>query len=150
MKYWIIDGDEDTRYESADEVCEYVFDPDNYDDDDAVDEWINDCYYDQKVTINGETYYPATIVKELDSYNYRELAREWAQERSESDTEYYYSDIDNMEDGDKEYFNNYTVECIEEEELDVSEEEVNEGFDALVNVSVAVTSDKPVNIQVIA
>ena len=152
MKYWIIDGDESNRYEDVDDICNYLFDVDNYDDDDAVDEWINECYYDQRCNIGGETFYPADIVKELDNYTYRELAREWAESQSENDTDYYYSEIENMDPGDEQWINSFKVECFDDEEtLDTPEEEVIEGFNAIIGMtySVRTVSDAPTTVQVI-
>lgn len=151
MKYWIVDGDEDNRYEDVDELCDFLFDTDHYDDDDAVRDWINEQYESQECTIDGETFYPADIVEALDRYKYQQLASDWAEERSEEDKERFHDDIDNMENGDWEYYNDYKVECFDEEEVAPPEPETIQQFNDLIKAecTISTVSNNPTSIQFI-
>ena len=145
--YYIIDGDEDNRY-TFEELCNYIFDSDNYDNDDDLDEWINEIYYDQKCEIGGSTFYPADIVKELDDYTYRELREEWAEQQAENDRDYYAGDIENLEPGESEWILNWKVECRSEEE---EEEEDDDVFNEIISVAYTVktVSNAPTPVQII-
>lgn len=135
---WIIDDEEE--FDDIDDVIDYVFDKqwyiDNYDSSD-VDEWINECYYDQKIEVGGTTIYPADAIKECEPYLYDDLVSDWADGRSESDADYYYSEIENMSDGDFEWYNGFKVKFVEQqdvEEEDENEDEVNE-FNAVLGAT---------------
>ena len=45
MGYWTIDTG--VTFDDIDELCDYLFDPDNYEDDDAVREYIDDWDHDE-------------------------------------------------------------------------------------------------------
>lgn len=149
--YYIVDNDEDLKFTDVDSLCEYIFDPDNYDDDDALDEWIDEMYYDQKVEIGGETFYPSAIVRELSWSTYHDLKIDWAQQRSEDDTEYYYDEIENMDPDEEGWFGNYKVKCYNDDEEDEDEDVVAEVFNEIVrvNYTARTISDSPVSVQVI-
>ena len=156
---WIID--DDIEYNDIDDVLNHVFDKEwykeNYDSYE-LDDWINETYYDQRVEIGGETFYPAEIVRECNSDLYDDLLDDWADSRAESDMDYYGSEIENMSNGDVEYYNNYKIEFVEntDEEEDEDEDEVDEfnavlGATSSVTVTVRTISEKaPVAVQVIS
>lgn len=150
--YYIVDDDGDLKFTDVDDLCEYLFDPENYNDDDSLDEWIDEMYYDQRCEIGGETFYPAAIVRELSWSTYTDLKAEWAQQRSESDTEYYRDDIENMDPGEENWFGDYKVKCYEDEDdKDEDEDKVAEIFNEIVqvNYTARTISDSPVSVQVI-
>lgn len=123
MGYWIVD-DED-RYDDIDDLCERLFDSDYYYDncdEDQLNEWIDECY--DSVEIAGCTFYASAILRELDDYMYNELKNDWAHSQAESDSDYWYSTLNNMSHEDYEDINGYRIEYFEEE--DEEEDEDNE------------------------
>lgn len=112
MGYWMVDDYD--RYEDIDSLCDRIFDEENYDDDDAVEEYINDNYSEQRVEIGGVEFYPADIVRNCDSCLWDELADEWRSSQAEWDRDEYYSALNNMEDGDDDYINGFHIEYFDE------------------------------------
>lgn len=125
--HWTVDNDRE--FYDIDELCDYLFDPDNYDDEDDFEEWINDCYYDRKVTIGGYEFTPYEIIRGCNDSVYEDLKDEWRNDRSEYDRHNYYSELQNMDDGDSEYYNGYEV-CFYFDEEEEDEEEDDEDEDS--------------------
>lgn len=124
-KTWTVDG---TEYTDIDEVCDRVFDPDNYEDSDSFDEWLDDQYPD--VTIEGHTYYASQILYQVDEDDYHDALSSYAQMRADEDRDDRYNEIEDMDDGDSIYINGYDITCEyvydeddEEDEEDEDEED---------------------------
>ena len=146
MRYYIVDDDEDLKFEDVDELCDYIFDTENYDDEDAVEEWVNENW--DTVRIGSWDFEPGEIVRTMNDYAWSEFCNEWAESQAESDRDCYYSDIERMEPGDEEWFANFKVTCVEEEE---SEEDYAEEFSKILDVTYVIrtVSDNPANVQMI-
>lgn len=147
--YYIIDGDEGTRYESVDEVCEYIFDPDNYDDDDEVRNWIDEMYPDS-FSVGGYSFSASEIIENCSSDAWSDMRYDWAQSAAESDSEYYSSEIENLDDGEDLYVRGYTVTAHDEDEEE-DEEEIAEQFNSLIQTTITVKtiSTSPAAVQMI-
>lgn len=124
MGYWLVDDYD--RYEDIDCLCDRIFDEDNYDDDEAVEEYINDNYSDQRVEIGGCEFYPAEIVRNCDDSLWNELANDWRSSQAEWDRDEYYGTLNSMEDGDDEWINGFHIEYHDDEEDDDDDEEEEE------------------------
>lgn len=126
---WIVDYSE--RYENIDNLLDLLFNPDNYcDDNDGLDEWIDDAYYDNRFQIGGTTIMPSTILKECEPYIYDELRGDYAQNSAENDRDYYRAEIEEMKNGSCEYYNGFRVDCVEEESDVDEQEETSEEIDS--------------------
>ena len=123
MDYWTVDDSRD--FTDLDSLCDYVFDPEEYDDDDLVRDYINDIYGDCGTEINGYTFDAAGIVEYCSSDLWCDLRQEWQEHQAEWDRDEYYRTLDSMEDGDEEYINGYhitfTEQCDEEDDDDDDE-----------------------------
>lgn len=115
---WVVDNDRE--FFNVDDLCDYLFDPDNYDDDDACEEWIDDMY--SGVEIAGHEFTASEIVRECNSDVWDDLKNEWAESQAENDRDYYYRDLEQMDDGESEYYNGYEVEFFDDPEEDEDEE----------------------------
>lgn len=146
--YYIIDDDESTRYPDVDAVCEVIFDPQNYDDDSAVEEWVNETW--PRYEIGGYEFSAGEIAREMNSYLWSELCSEWAESQSESDKDYYYSDIEALDEGEEEWFGNFKVRAMADTDEEDEEEIKNEFADLLQPAYVIKTlSDNPASVQVL-
>lgn len=148
--YYIVDSDEDLKFNDVDTLCDYLFDQDTYDDDDDLDQWINDCY--RGCEIAGVDFDAAEIVRELSYDTYCDLRNEWKDSQSENDRDYYYSELENMDPGSETWVRNWKVECFSDNEKEIEEEKKEiEAFNALLQVSYTVKtiSDAPMNVQII-
>ena len=105
MGYWTIDTG--VTFDDIDELCDYLFDPDNYEDDDAVREYIDE--YNDSVTIGGVEFRASQIVEELDSDLWSEMYSEWQRSQSDWDHDEYQRTLEEMEDEDEEWINNFKV-----------------------------------------
>lgn len=123
-KTWTVDG---TLYEDVDEVCDRVFDPDNYEDSDSFDEWLDECY--SSVTIEGNTYYASKILYQVNEDNYHDALRDYAQRCADDDREDRYNEIEDMDDGDSICINGYDITCEYVYEEDDEEDEEDEDDD---------------------
>ena len=111
MGYWLVDNDE--RFNDIDDLCGYLFDPSRYEDDDAVNEYINDSC--EGIDIGGVHFDPADIVYELDHSLWCQFESDWQEWCSDNDRDEWYGTLDSMEDGDTEFVNGFTIEFIDEE-----------------------------------
>ena len=78
MLYYLVDNDEDIRYEDGDEesCIEYCVDPDYFmDDEDGFDEYLNDT--EERIQVYGYNFNPADVLH-TDSDAYYEALRNWA------------------------------------------------------------------------
>jgi len=118
--HWVVD--DGTTYYDVDELMDHIFDPDNYDDDDEVNEYIDSCC--DAVEVGGRTFNASEILAELDFDTWLDYKHDWQESQSENDKDYYASDLENMEDGEYEWFNNYKVTfCADEEDEEDDDEE---------------------------
>ena len=127
MGYWIVDDSD--RYDDIDDLCSWLFDSDRYYDncdEDELDEWIDEIY--SGCEICGNTFYASQIVRECDNYLYTELKSDYARNQAESDQDYYYHDLENMDNEDNMDVNGYSITYFadEEDEEDEDNEEVAE------------------------
>lgn len=126
MKYWIVDNDE--RFDDVDDVLDRVIYEDYYDDDEAMSEWIDDVYEEGHVTIGGVTFSPSEIVKACDDTLWRELTSEYQESQVANDKDYYYSEVDRMNDGDSVCINGFDIECFEEEDEEDNNDDEAKSF----------------------
>ena len=123
MGYWVID--DERTIDDIDELCDYLFDPDNYEDDDAVREYIDS--YNDSVTIGGVEFRASQIVEELDDNLWSEMYRDWQCSQSDWDRDEYKRTLEEMEDGDEEWINDFKVtyhgDPDEDEDEDASDED---------------------------
>lgn len=105
MGYWVID--DDRTINDIDELCDFLFDVDNYEDDDAVREYIDSC--NDSVTIGGVEFRASQIVEELDDNLWSEMYNDWQCSQSDWDRNEYQRTLEEMEDGDEEWINDFKV-----------------------------------------
>ena len=115
-KQWIVDNSDVYTEDEIDNLLDRICDPENYENEDDFDDYLNqehNCY-----RINGREFTPAEILKSCDEEGYYEDLREYAENEAEYAKDDVRSDLENMDDGDRNYWNGYTVICeyIEEEE----------------------------------
>lgn len=121
MGYWVVDGED--RFDDIDSLCDWLFDSDRYYencDEDDLDEWIDECY--SGCDIAGCTFYASKIVRECDDYLYSELKSDYARSQAESDQDYWYHDLENMDDEDDLDVNGYTITYYADNEDDEEDE----------------------------
>lgn len=117
MGYWIVD--DHRRFDDIDELCDFLFDVDNYEDDEAVREYIDG--YNDSITIGGVEFRASEIVEGLDESLWNEMYSDWQNSQSDCDQDEYYGTLESMEDGDEEWINDFNVKYYndpEEEEED--------------------------------
>ena len=108
--------DHDRRFNDISELCEYLFDPESYDDTDSVNEYIDECY--DRVEIAGHVFMPSEILWECNNDLWYEIQDDWRNLQSENDTNEYGPQLESMEAGEGDYYNGFYVECINEDEED--------------------------------
>lgn len=128
MGYWIVDDSD--RYDDIDDLCSWLFDSDRYYDscdEDDLDEWIDEIY--SGCEICGNTFYASQIVRECDNYLYSELKSDYARSQAENDQDYYYHDLENMDNEDNMDVNGYSITYFADEEDEEDEEETEEAVE---------------------
>ena len=122
-KTWTVDG---TMYTDIDEICDRVFDPDNYEDSDAFDEWLDEYY--SSITIEGNTYVASEILYNVNEDNYHEALYDYAHRCADDDRENRSYEIEDMDDGDNICINGYDITCefVYEEDDEEDEEDVDD------------------------
>lgn len=131
MGYWQVD--ESRTFTDVDDLCDYIFDTSEYDDDDAVREYIDECYSDCRTEIAGYDFSASEIVENCSEDLFNDMRAEWAEHQAEWDRDDWYSTLDRMEDGDREYINGYTIEYFDDDyEDEDDEEEIDEEEEIVV------------------
>lgn len=126
MGYWECDEE---RYYDLDALCDWLFNPEQYDDDDGFEDWVNECYCDSYVTIGGVEFSPYTIIDNCDSYLCREMRSEYQNSQAESDREYFSDELSRMADGDEEWVNGNLITYHESEDDSEDEDDDDEELD---------------------
>lgn len=111
-------------FEDVDSLLDWLFDPDGYDpDDDDVEEWINDTWYDETVRINGAEYHAGEIVRACNDSEFEDLKNQYAESLAEGDRDEWYSQLDELEDGDYLWINGWKIYYFDEDPDDEEEDE---------------------------
>lgn len=112
MRYKVETYDGDEIYDTIEEVLDYCIKDDYHSDDDYFEEWVNECY--DNVTINGTTYYPYDILRELDYGELDELKDRYCQSENENDRDNGRYELSHADVGDEIYVQGYTVYVIDD------------------------------------
>ena len=113
MRYRVeVYGEEEPIFDTIDEVLEYCIKDDYHEDDDYFEEWVNDCY--DRVTINGSTYYPYDILRELDYSNLDDLKEQYCENENENDESNARWELGRANVGDEVYVQGYCVHVIDD------------------------------------
>lgn len=107
MRYKVETYDGYEIFNTIDEVLDYCIKDDYHEEDDYFEEWINDCY--NSVTINGTTYYPYDILRELDCYALDDLRDRYCEGENENDRDDGRYELSHADVGDEIYIQGYTV-----------------------------------------
>ena len=126
MGYWIVD--DHRRYDDIDELCDFLFDIDNYEDDEAVREYIDG--YNDSIAIGGVEFRASEIVEGLDESLWNEMYSAWQNSQSDYDRDEYYGTLESMEDGDEEWINGFNVKYYNDPE---EEEEAEDGYSSVTD-----------------
>lgn len=124
MRYRVEFFDGDEILDSIDDVLDRCIHDSYHEDDDYFEEWVNDNY--DRVTINGETYYPYDILHEMDYSNLSDLKDCYCQNENETDADNARYELEHAHPGDEVYVQGYTVYVINDEEKIEEQEETSE------------------------
>ena len=122
MKYKVLE--DDIIFDTYEEAIEHCIDEEWHRDDDYFEEWVNDRY--DTVNICGTTYYPYDILDHFDDGNMDDALQEFMEYENEGDAENARYELRNADVGDHVEVQAYTVEVIEDN--DVEEPENNYEF----------------------
>lgn len=129
MQKWIVNDSE--IFTNVDDLCSYIFDPDNYEADDSdVDYDIDDCY--GSIDICGSKFYASQILQECDYSLYQDFKRQYEENMAENDREEWYSSLSGMTDGDHIDVQGYDVRYVDAETEDEEEEELDEEEETII------------------
>lgn len=125
-KTWMVDG---TTYTDIDELCDRVFDPDNYEDSDSFDGWLDECY--SSITIEGNTYYASEILYQVNEDNYHDALSDYARRCADDERDERSCEIEDMDDGDSIYINGYDITCefVYDDEEDDDDDENDDEYE---------------------
>lgn len=139
MKYYLIDNDEDLRYEEGDEdsVMEYCISSDYFEEDeDAFKEWFDEN--EGQVYIAGYSFEASEALKELDEDAYREELSNWAENESENAWDEARYEFRHAGHGDTFDICGYTIHVYEEDEESDEDDEDEETFTVKLTTQVEV------------
>ena len=121
MRYLLENG-ETFEEDQKEDLIEYCIPDDYYADDyDGFNDYLNDEY--GSITIEGNTYYAATILSDYDEDDYDNAKSTWEAERVENDRELAQDQVASLRVGEHTYIGLYRVEAVEEENEEEEEEE---------------------------
>ena len=110
--YYLIENDEDLRFEDIEDVLEHCISVEYYEEDeDSFDECVNS---DGDVEVFGHWYAPSEILREMGDYH--SSIQDWAQEQVENCWSDYRWEVERLRDGQSCYVCNYEVYAYEDEE----------------------------------
>lgn len=116
--YYLIDNDEDLRYDDIEEVLEYCVNVDYFEEDrDGFDEYL-DCNGD--VDVAGYSYSPSQVLREMGDYD--DAISDWARDQVECNWSEYRWELGRLRDGQSCYVCNYEVYAYDDEEAEEDEE----------------------------
>ena len=104
---------DDEYFDEIDEVLDYCIQDDYHWDDDYFEEWVNDT--EDNVTINGETYYPYTILESLAPSELEDLREQFCERMNDDDRSEARWGLRNANVGDEVDLQAYTIYVVEDE-----------------------------------
>lgn len=135
---WIVNNSNIYSEDEIGDLLDRICDPVHYENEDDFDDWLNqdhNCY-----RINGREFTPAEILKSCDEEGYYEDLRDYAENEAEYDRNNIRNYLQNMDDGDSDCWNGYTVICEyieeEEEEETVESDQTAEMWNSVFSVQV--------------
>ena len=139
MKYYLIDNDEDLRYEEGDEdsVIEYCVSEDYFrEDEDSFKEWFDEN--EGSVYIAGYSFEASDAFKELDEGAYYDELSNWAENEADNACDEARYEFRHVSHGDTIDICGYTIHVYEEDEESDEDEEDEETFAVKLTTQVEV------------
>jgi len=125
MRYYLVENDPDLRYEDIEDLIDYCVCPDDYNNSDEFDEYIDESY--SNVDILGYTWTPSSALKTLDETIYAGEMANWVNDRVETVKIVARREAVGFPAGDFFWIGNYEVYIYEDDEAE--EEEIQLGID---------------------
>lgn len=139
MKYYLIDNDEDLRYEEGDEdsVIEYCVSCDYFEEnEDDFNEWFDEN--EGSVYIAGYSFDASEALKTLDEDAYREELSNWAENQADEAWDEARYQFRHADHGDTFDICNYTIHVYDEDEDEEEDETDEETFTARLTTQVEI------------
>jgi hypothetical protein len=123
-RYYVTDAGDRYDEDELQDLLDHLADPENFEDTDAFDEYINENQ--NEIVIMGYGFEPAKVLYEMDENAYYDALHEYAENEAEYYADEYRRTLQNMDDGDEEWLGNIKVTCHDEED----DEDENDEDDA--------------------
>ena len=123
--YYLVDNDEDIRFDDVSDVLDYCVNSEYYEDDaDSFNDWLDQ---EGTIEVSGYEFNPSEVLHDMNYDGYRRELRCWAEDRAESEREDAVYDLEHTAPGGECWICGYRVYVYddneEEDEEDNSEHE---------------------------
>ena len=127
--YYLIDNDENLRYDDIEDVLDYCVTSEYYENDtEGFEEYLNE---EGTVEVAGYEFEPSEILRELNYDGYQRELQYWAENQIEFGKENFEYDLRHTDPGEFAYIANYKVYVYADSEDEEEDEEDNPDMTAL-------------------